>query len=139
MHSSGLREEIHDVYADPTYKIGDYVVIIADTRPGICNIFSYDKEGKVTKVVDGKGASPNRYIVKLLHERGSEKVDELYLMPIDQSLASVSYILKAYILSNFVRVRVNAPSPSTTCVILPSLSYEKLLLIPGLVSPNITT
>ena len=51
MHSSGLREEIHDVYADPTYKIGDYVVIIADTRPGICNIFSYDKEGKVTKVV----------------------------------------------------------------------------------------
>ena len=72
MHSSGLREEIHDVYADPTYKIGDYVVIIADTRPGICNIFSYDKEGKVTKVVDGKGASPNRYIVKLLHERGSE-------------------------------------------------------------------
>ena len=85
MHSSGLREEIHDVYADPTYKIGDYVVIIADTRPGICNIFSYDKEGKVTKVVDGKGASPNRYIVKLLHERGSEKVDELYLMPIDYS------------------------------------------------------
>ena len=118
MHSSGLREEIHDVYADPTYKIGDYVVIIADTRPGICNIFSYDKEGKVTKVVDGKGASPNRYIVKLLHERGSEKVDELHLMPIDQSLASVSYILKAYILSNFVRVRVRVRCIRSFLIIL---------------------
>ena len=27
-HSSGLREEIHDVYADPTYHEGDYVVTL---------------------------------------------------------------------------------------------------------------
>ena len=87
VHSSGLREEIHDVYADPTYHEGDYVAIlgISDTRPGIRNIFSYDKEGRVTKVVNGEGEKPNRCIVKLLHEKGSEKVNELYLMPIDYS------------------------------------------------------
>ena len=28
VRSSGLREEIHDVYADPTYHEGDYVVIL---------------------------------------------------------------------------------------------------------------
>ena len=28
VHSSGLREEIHDVYADPTYHEGDYVVTL---------------------------------------------------------------------------------------------------------------
>ena len=56
-----------------------------DTRPGIRNIFSYDKEGRVTKVVNGEGEKPNRCIVKLLHEKGSEKVNELYLMPIDYS------------------------------------------------------
>ena len=28
VRSSGLREEIHDVYADPTYHEGDYVATL---------------------------------------------------------------------------------------------------------------
>ena len=55
-------------------------MILRDTKPGVSYTFSYDKEGKIMQVIDGKGASPNRYIVRLLHERvherGSEKVDE---------------------------------------------------------------
>ena len=64
-HSSDLREEVSDVYADPAYKEGDYVVILRDTRPGVSNNFSYDKEGKIMDVMDGEGASPNRYIVPI--------------------------------------------------------------------------
>ena len=56
VHSSDLREEVEDIYADPAYHEGDYVVILGDTRPGINSNFSYDKEGKITQVVDGEGA-----------------------------------------------------------------------------------
>ena len=50
-HSSDLREEVSDVYSAPAYKEGDYVVILRDTRPGISNNFSYDKEGKIMDVI----------------------------------------------------------------------------------------
>ena len=45
--SRGLREEVSDLYSDPVYKEGDFVMIMRDTRPGVLNKFSYDKEGKV--------------------------------------------------------------------------------------------
>ena len=35
VHSSASREEINDVYADPAYQEGDYVLISRDTRPGV--------------------------------------------------------------------------------------------------------
>ena len=35
------------------------------------------------EAIDGKGSGPNLYVVKLLHEHGAEKVDELWLVPID--------------------------------------------------------
>ena len=83
--SRGTREaaSVSDVYSDPVYREGDFVMILRDTRPGVSFTFSYDKEGKVMQVMDGEGTGPNLYIDKLLHERGSEKVDETWLMPID--------------------------------------------------------
>ena len=83
--SRGIREaaSVSDVYSDPVYREGDFVMILRDTRPGVSFTVSYDKEGKVMQVMDGEGTGPNLYIVKLLHERGSEKVDETWLMPID--------------------------------------------------------
>ena len=83
--SRGIREavSVSDVYSDPVYREGDFVMILRDTKPGVSYTFSYDKEGKVMQVMDGEGTGPNLYIVKLLHERGSEKVDETWLMPID--------------------------------------------------------
>ena len=83
--SRGIREavSVSDVYSDPVCREGDFVMILRDTRPGVSFTVSYDKEGKVMQVMDGEGTGPNLYIVKLLHERGSEKVDETWLMPID--------------------------------------------------------
>ena len=47
LHSRGLREDVNDVYSDPLYRVGDLVVILKDTRPGVSYKDSYDKEGKV--------------------------------------------------------------------------------------------
>ena len=46
-YSRGLREDVNDVYSDPLYRVGDLVVILKDTRPGVSYKDSYDKEGKV--------------------------------------------------------------------------------------------
>ena len=56
---------------------------LKDTRPGVSFKLSYDKEGREIEAIDGKGSGPNLYVVKLLHEHGTEKVDELWLAPID--------------------------------------------------------
>ena len=79
----GTREEATEIYSDPLHRVGDLVMILKDTRPGVSFKSSYDKEGRVMEVIDGKGSGPNVYVVKLLHEIGSEKVDELWLVPID--------------------------------------------------------
>ena len=47
LHSRGLREDVNDVYSDPLYRVGDLVMILKDTRPGVSYKDSYDKEGKV--------------------------------------------------------------------------------------------
>ena len=75
LRSRGLREEVKDVCSGP-------VLILRDSRPGVSNEFSYDQEGKIMQVVDGEGASPNPYVLKLLHIK-SEKVDELWVTLID--------------------------------------------------------
>ena len=46
-YSRGLREDVNDVYSDPLYRVGDLVMILKDTRPGVSYKDSYDKEGKV--------------------------------------------------------------------------------------------
>ena len=58
-------------------------MILKDTRPGVSFKLSYDKEGRAIEAIDGKGSGPNLYVVKLLHEKDSEKVDELWLVQID--------------------------------------------------------
>ena len=47
LHSRGLREDVNDVYSDPLYRVGDLVMILKDTRPGVSYKDSYDTEGKV--------------------------------------------------------------------------------------------
>ena len=37
---------MNDVYSDPLYRVGDLVMILKDTRPGVSYKDSYDKEGK---------------------------------------------------------------------------------------------
>ena len=81
--SRGIREEATEIYSDPVHRVGDLVMILKDTRPGVSFKLSYDKEGRVIEAIDGKGSGPNLYVVKLLHEHGTEKVDELWLVPID--------------------------------------------------------
>ena len=81
--SRGIREEATEIYSDPVHRVGDLVMILKDTRPGVSFKSSYDKEGRVIEAIDGKGSGPNLYVVKLLHEHGTEKVDELWLAPID--------------------------------------------------------
>ena len=81
--SRGIREEATEIYSDPVHRVGDLVMILKDTRPGVSFKSSYDKEGRVIEAIDGKGSGPNLYVVKLLHEHGTEKVDELWLVPID--------------------------------------------------------
>ena len=81
--SRGTREEAVETYSDPLYRVGDLVMILKDTRPGVSFKRSYDKEGRVIEVIDGKGSGPNLYVVKLQHEKKCEKVDELWLVPID--------------------------------------------------------
>ena len=39
--SRGLREEVSDLYSDPVYKEGDFVMIMRDTRPGVSFVQSY--------------------------------------------------------------------------------------------------
>ena len=75
--SRGIREEATEIYSDPVHRVGDLVMILKDTRPGVSFKSSYDKEGRVIEAIDGKGSGPNLYVVKLLHEHGTEKVDEL--------------------------------------------------------------
>ena len=58
-------------------------MILKDTRPGVSFKSSYDKEGRVIEAIDGKGSVHNLYVVKLLHDHGTEKVDELRVVPID--------------------------------------------------------
>ena len=79
----GIREEATEIYSDPAHRVGDLAMILKDTRPGVSFKLSYDKEGRVIEAIDGKGSGPNLYVVKLLHEHGAEKVDELWLVPID--------------------------------------------------------
>ena len=67
LHSRGLREDVNDVYSDPLYRVGDLVMILKDTRPGVSYKDSYDKEGKVIEVIDREGTGPNLYNVKLQH------------------------------------------------------------------------
>jgi hypothetical protein len=79
----GTREEATEIYSDTLHRVGDLVMILKDTRPGVSFKSSYDKEGRVIEAIDGKGSGPNLYVVKLLREHGTEKVDELWLAPID--------------------------------------------------------
>ena len=79
----GIREEATEIYSDPVHRVGDLAMILKDTRPGVSFKLSYDKEGRAIEAIDGKGSGPNLYVVKLLRERGAEKVDELWLVPID--------------------------------------------------------
>ena len=81
--SRGIREEATEIYSDPVHRVGDLAMILKDTRPGVSFKLSYDKEGRVIEAIDGKGSGPNLYVVKLLREHGTEKVDELSLAPID--------------------------------------------------------
>ena len=50
--SRGLREEVKDVYS--VCREGEFVLILRDTRPGINHKLSYDREGRVITVIDGK-------------------------------------------------------------------------------------
>ena len=52
--SRGLREEVKDVYSGPVCREGEFVLILRDTRPGINHKLSYDREGRVITVIDGK-------------------------------------------------------------------------------------
>ena len=44
--SRGIREavSVSDVYSDPVYREGDFVMILRDTKPGVSYTFSYDKD-----------------------------------------------------------------------------------------------
>ena len=79
----GIREEATEIYSDPAHRVGDLAMTLKDTRPGVSFKLSYDEEGRAIEAIDGKGSGPNLYVVKLLRERGAEKVDELWLAPID--------------------------------------------------------
>ena len=59
----------------PLFEINDVVTIVKDTSPGASFMHSYDKIGRVTKVVVG---NINAYTVKVLFENYSEVVDELW-------------------------------------------------------------
>ena len=43
----GTREEAGEIYSDPLHRVGDLVMILKDTRPGVSFKRSYDKEGRV--------------------------------------------------------------------------------------------
>ena len=47
----GTREEANDIYFDPLYRVGDLVMILKDTRPGVSFKSSYDKEGRVIEAI----------------------------------------------------------------------------------------
>ena len=64
----------------PLFEINDVVTIVKDTSPGASFMHSYDKIGRVTKVVVG---NINAYTVKVLFENYSEVVDELWLRKCD--------------------------------------------------------
>ena len=57
----GVQEEVRDAYSEPAYRQGDFVIILKDTRPGVSYTASYEKEGRVTQVIDGGGTGPNQY------------------------------------------------------------------------------
>jgi len=40
----GTREEAGEIYSDPLHRVGDLVMILKDTRPGVSFKRSYDKE-----------------------------------------------------------------------------------------------
>ena len=61
------------MFSGPLYREGDLVVDLKDTRPTINSSLSYGRDGRITTVVDGQGVA----VVKLLHQRGSVKIDEL--------------------------------------------------------------
>ena len=48
----GVQEEVRDAYSEPAYRQGDFVIILKDTRPGVSYTASYEKEGRVTQVID---------------------------------------------------------------------------------------
>ena len=64
----------------PLFEINDVVTIVKDTSPGASFMHSYDKIGRVAKVVVG---NINTYTVKVLFENYSEAVDELWLRKCD--------------------------------------------------------
>ena len=68
------RMIVEDVFEEPSFSVGDLVMIVKDTTPGMDPSFSYDKEERITMVMSGR---PNHYNVKLLHEAGTEEVTEL--------------------------------------------------------------
>ena len=68
------RMIVEDVFEEPLFSVGDLVMIVKDTTPGMDPSFSYDKEERITMVMSGR---PNHYNVKLLHEAGTEEVTEL--------------------------------------------------------------
>ena len=67
------------------HKEGYSVMTLNGARHGETCTRSYDKEGKVKHVIDGRYEGTNVYIVKLQHEMGCEKVDEMWLATIDCS------------------------------------------------------
>ena len=66
--SRGIREavSVSDVYSDPVYREGDFVMILRNTRPGVSVTFSYDKEGKVMQVMDRTFLSIRIFIIYFL-------------------------------------------------------------------------
>ena len=48
--SRGIREEATEIYSDPLHRVGDLVMTLKDTRPGVSFKLSYDKEGRVIAV-----------------------------------------------------------------------------------------
>ena len=71
----GTREEANDIYFDPLYRVGDLVMILKDTRPGVSFKSSYDKEGRVIEAIDGKGSIISQLLCRFpLHPETSKRV-----------------------------------------------------------------
>ena len=79
------RMIVEDVFEEPSFSVGDLVMIVKDTTPGVDPSFSYDKEGRITMVMSDKETHPNEFVLKLLHELSSEEATDLWSIPIDYS------------------------------------------------------
>ena len=79
LYEGRTRHIVADKYGPPLFQMGDVVTIMKDTTPGVHWRFSYDKLGRITEVVNNEGSCLNLYTVKIIFERWSEEVDELWL------------------------------------------------------------